>query len=43
VGDFVGEGVCPPSFGGGLTAKVLKQMKTSAAERRKRGMDEIIR
>jgi hypothetical protein len=43
VGDFVGDGVWPPSFGGGLTAKVVKQTKTSAAENRKRKMDEIIR
>src|SRR6266404_4293717 len=43
VGDFVGDGVWPPSFGGGLTAKVVKQTKTSAAENRKRKVDVSIR
>src|SRR5712691_843251 len=43
VGDFVGDGVCPPSFGGGLTAEVVKQTKASAAENRERKIDEIIR
>src|SRR5258707_6211602 len=43
VGDFVGDGVWPPSFGGGLTAKVVKQMETSAAENRKRKVNVSIR
>src|SRR5438270_2897866 len=40
VGDFAGDGVCPPSFGGGLTANVVRQTKMSKAERKKRGVDE---
>src|SRR5438477_1680650 len=43
VGEPLGDGVWPPSFGGGVTAKVLKQTETSAAENRKRKVDEIIR
>src|SRR5437588_8535906 len=43
VGEPLGDGVWPPSFGGGVTAKVLKQTENSAAENRKRKVDEIIR
>src|SRR5260370_42587584 len=35
VGDFVGGGVWPPSFGGGLTAKEVKKTETSAGQNKK--------